>query len=364
MDDAPTPPAPTGDGTAALPPLEELLPSIKCERAWIKPEGPIMVTVTRPPNMPPLDLVLMSRTGTVLASAPIDAGRYDALAMLPAIHGLEKAAWLQLLSGGHPVGQPLVVTPLRTPPPCRTAESMRPDGRTRYTRIVGWGELPLDPTDPETQSTQPKWIAGDSVITSGFRVHPDRDAIMHTEFGEIRFAFAPDAAPATASNFIMLAEAGFYDGTVIHRVVPRDREGRPFVIQGGDPTTTGDGGPGYNLALEPSDLPHDFGVLSMARGDEPHSAGSQFFVALSREGTARLDGQYCAFGYAVNGRDAILRMADVPIADPRTGRPKEPPKVLRVELVPAPARVPGTDRRDLRLSREPPAPPPGQNPER
>jgi len=187
---------------------------------------------------------------------------------------------------------------------------------------------------------------------------------MHTEFGPIRFAFAPDAAPATVLNFITLAEAHFYDGTVVHRVVPLDREGRPFVVQGGDPTTTGDGGPGWNLALEPSDLPHDFGVLSMARGDEPHSAGSQYFIALSREGTARLDGQYCAFGYAIDGRDAILKMAEVPIEDPRVGRPKSPPVVRSVEFVPAPARIPGQDRRDRRLSREPPPPPPGQRPER
>ncbi|MBX3354639.1 MAG: peptidylprolyl isomerase [Phycisphaeraceae bacterium] len=352
-------PAPEGP-----PPLPELLPSMRSERTWVKPEGPIWIEVTRPPNTPPLDLVLMAPSGTVLASTPIDAGRYDALAMLPPIHALERAAWLQLLSGGHPTGTPLVVVPLRTPPPCRTVEAKRPDGVTRFTRIIGWGSEPLDPNDPAAAALRSSWIEGDSPITSGFRVYPDRDAIMRTEFGPILFAFAPDAAPATVWNFLTLVEAGFYDQTVMHRVVPRDREGRPFVVQGGDPTTTGDGGPGFNLALEPSDLPHDFGVLSMARGDEPHSAGSQFFIALSREGTARLDGQYCAFGYAVGGREPILRMSEVPIDDPRTGRPKDPPRVERIELVPAPARMPGVDRRDLRLPREPPPGPPPANPER
>jgi len=351
-------------GTPASTSTEELLPAMRTDRTWVKPEGPIWLQLTRPANTPPLDLVLISRSGTVLASAPIDAGRYDALKLLPPIHALERAAWLQLLSGGHPVGQPIVVVPLRTPPPCRTAEALRPDGQTRYTRIVGWGDAPLDPNDAVAHSTRSAWIDGDAPITSGFRVYPDRDAVMHTQFGPVRFAFAPDAAPATVWNFITLAEAGFYDETVMHRVVPLDREGRPFVVQGGDPTTTGDGGPGFNLALEPSDLPHDFGVLSMARGDEPHSAGSQYFIALSREGTARLDGQYCAFGYAVNGRDPILRLAEVPIADPRTGRPKDPPRIERIEFVPAPSRVPGQDRRDQRLSRDPPPPAPTQNPER
>jgi len=323
-----------------------------------------MIEVTRPPNTPALDLVLISRSGVVLGSAPIDAGRYDALSMLPAIHALEQAAWLQLLSSGHPVGQPIVVVPLRTAPPCRTVSATRPDGRTPYTRIAGWGDRLLDPSDTAAQAAKLTWIAGDAPVTSGFRVYLDRDAIMQTEFGPIRFAFAPDAAPSTVWNFLTLADAGFYNGTVMHRVVPLDREGRPFVVQGGDPTTTGDGGPGWNLALEPSDLPHDFGVLSMARGDEPHSAGSQYFIALSREGTARLDGQYCAFGYAIDGRTPVLRMAEVPIGDPSTGRPKDPPKVQSIELVPAPARSPGADRRDLRLSREPPPPPPDQNPER
>jgi cyclophilin family peptidyl-prolyl cis-trans isomerase len=175
------------------------------------------------------------------------------------------------------------------------------------------------------------------------------DAIVVTDAGSIRLAFAPDAAPATVRNFITLAEQGFYDNTIFHRIVPMNREGQPFVIQGGDPTGTGDGGPGWNLAMEPSDLPHDFGVVGMARGDEPHSAGSQFYIALSRAGTARLDGQYTAFAYAVAGADTIRAIADRPIADAATGRPGDPPKVLRVDIVPAPPRAPGADRRAQRV---------------
>lgn len=347
-------PAPTPAPESQRSPITELLPSIRTDRLWVKPEGPLTIDVSRPPNTPALDLVLISHAGVVLGSAPIDAGRYDAMKMIPSIHALERAAWLQLLANGHPVGQPIVVVPLRTPPPCRTVTAMRPDGRTPFTRIVGWGSTLLDAKDEAALAAMPKWIDGDAPVTSGFRVYPDRDAILNTEYGPIRVAFAPDAAPSTVWNFITLADADFYDGTVMHRVVPRDREGRPFVVQGGDPTSTGDGGPGWNLALEPSDLPHDFGVVSMARGDEPHSAGSQYFIALSREGTARLDGQYCAFGYAIDGRAPIMKMAEVPIEDPRTGRPKNPPVVTSIELVPAPARVPGADRRDLRLSRDAP----------
>lgn len=329
---------------------------MRSDRLWYPPDGPIWISISKPREMEPLELVLISRHGVVLGSTPIDSGRYDALAMIPQIHPIEQAAWLQLLAGGVPVGQPLVIAPLRTPPPCRTAVALRPDGVTRYTRIIGWGDRPLDPGDPEALAQSSTWIEGDAPITSGWRVWPDRDALLHTQEGTIRIAFAPDAAPATVWNFMSLAEEGFYDDTIFHRIVPLDREGRPFVIQGGDPSGTGDGGPGYNLALEPSNLPHDFGVISMARADEPHSAGSQFFICLSREGTARLDGQYCAFGYAVDGREAILKLAQAPIQDVRTGRPHRPPHLRSVELVPAPPRVPGEDRRDQRLSREPPPP--------
>jgi peptidyl-prolyl cis-trans isomerase B (cyclophilin B) len=121
-------------------------------------------------------------------------------------------------------------------------------------------------------------------------------------------------------------------------VVPLDRDGRPFVVQGGDPTGTGDGGPGWNLALEPSDLPHDRGVLGMARGDDPHSAGSQFYVSLSREGTARLDGQYCTFAVITDGWDTLDAIASGAIGDATTGRPAVPVRIERVEIVPAPPR--------------------------
>jgi peptidyl-prolyl cis-trans isomerase B (cyclophilin B) len=161
----------------------------------------------------------------------------------------------------------------------------------------------------------------------------------------------PDMAPATARNFVQLAAQGFYDGTIVHRVVPKGRGGRPFVIQGGDPTGTGDGGPGYDIMLEPSALPHDFGVVSMARNDWPDSAGSQWFVALTREETARLDGQYCAYGEAVEGTEAILAAERGEIADTETGRPKLPVTVTRAFAQPAKAWVPGSGRTEPRIAR-------------
>ena len=87
----------------------------------------------------------------------------------------------------------------------------------------------------------------------------------------------------------------------------------------------------------------------MARADEPHSAGSQFFFALGREGTARLDGQYCSFGYAVSGSRAVDSIAATPIADIAEGRPANIPVILTMQLVTAPARMPGVDRRQDRI---------------
>jgi len=121
----------------------------------------------------------------------------------------------------------------------------------------------------------------------------------------------------------------------VHRVVPRLPSGHPFVVQFGDPAGGGDGGPGCNIQLENSKLPHTFGVLSMARDDDPDTNGSQVFVCLSREGTARLDGKYTSFAEAVSGADVITQLAAVK-TDQRTQRPLEMPRVVSARLVPAP----------------------------
>jgi peptidyl-prolyl cis-trans isomerase B (cyclophilin B) len=262
---------------------------------------------------------------------------------------------VQVVADGEPVGTPLVIQPLIGRRPVRTVRDVRPDGTTGYTRIIGHGDTLLDPTREsdrlalEEMRNAPDWNPGEPVVTSGFRVYPDRDVVMETDFGEIRIDLAPEAAPNTAWNFRHLAEHGFYDDTLVHRVVHYDRTGRRFVIQGGDPSGTGDGGPGWDLPMEPSSLPHDLGVISMARADHPDSAGSQWFIALSREGTARLDGQYCAFGWATTGAEAIARIADIEIADVETGRPTHPPRVARMRLVPAEPLQPGISRESSRI---------------
>ena len=127
--------------------------------------------------------------------------------------------------------------------------------------------------------------------------------------GIITCELYPDIAPQSVYNFISLANAGFYDGLIFHRVIPG------FMIQGGCPDGNGMGGPGYSIKGEFSnngftnDLKHTPGVLSMARAMDPDSAGSQFFIM--HETSPHLDGSYAAFGKVINGLDVINTIADV-----------------------------------------------------
>jgi peptidyl-prolyl cis-trans isomerase B (cyclophilin B) len=322
-------------------------PSIAAERLFSPPLGPVEIRVTDLSDDAARQVVLMAADGTLITeSGPLDVGVINLLEVMPQIAELKQAAYLQYVVADQPIGSPLVIQPLINRPLVRTTEALRPDGTTKYTRIIGWGDELLEPGNEAHQKLKEGWTKGDPTPLSGFRVYAEEDAVLETSMGEIRVALRPDEAPNTVWNFMELVRNGFYDGTTFHRVVPVDRQGRPFVIQGGDPTGTGDGGPGWDLPLEPSRLRHDFGVISMARADAPDSAGSQFFFALSREGTARLDGQYCAFGCAVTGAEAIARIAAAPIADPEKGRPADPAVVVRARLEAAPARVVGKGRAD------------------
>ena len=125
------------------------------------------------------------------------------------------------------------------------------------------------------------------------------------DYGDIKIELYPDIAYNTVANFVSLTEDGFYDNNTIHRVQ------KGFVLQGGDPTATGNGGCGYTIkgefALNGVDngLSHTEGVISMARSDDYNSAGSQFFIVLSDNAKVSLDGKYAAFGKVIEGMDII-----------------------------------------------------------
>jgi peptidyl-prolyl cis-trans isomerase B (cyclophilin B) len=257
-----------------------------------------------------------------------------------------RACWLQMLVDDEPLGAALVLQPMLSRMVPITDIAPHPVSGQPHTRIIGW-EVETDGPPRREGET-----GGDTVARtfSGLRIYPERDVRIETSLGDIVIALRPDEAPNTAWNFRHLAEGGFYKGVVFHRIVPTTRDGAGFVIQAGDPSASGEGGPGWWLGLEPSALEHDFGVISMARADHPDSAGSQFFIGLSRQGTARLDGQYCAFGHAVAGAETIRAIAAVELADVARGRPLEPPVIRSMTLVPAPPRRPGHGRPDTRVA--------------
>ena len=144
--------------------------------------------------------------------------------------------------------------------------------------------------------------------------------------GVMKAELYPEIAPNTVNNFISLAQSGFYDGTIFHRVIPG------FMIQGGDPDGAGTGGPGYSIKGEfaqngvKNDLAHTRGVLSMARTMDPDSAGSQFFIMVAD--APHLDGGYAAFGKVIEGMDT----ADAIVSAKRdwNDRPKKEQKMKKV----------------------------------
>ncbi len=158
-------------------------------------------------------------------------------------------------------------------------------------------------------------------------------AVIKTTAGDMVIEFWPDVAPKTVQNFKDLANKGFYDGTAFHRVI------KGFMIQGGDPLTKdpskeamwGTGDPGYKIKAEFNDHSHVRGVISMARSNDPDSAGSQFFIC---HGDPKfLDHQYTGFGKLIKGDDVLEKIANAPTHPP--DRPNERQGIISIKIVPA-----------------------------
>ena len=149
------------------------------------------------------------------------------------------------------------------------------------------------------------------------------NATLHTNHGAIAIELFDDDAPKTVENFLKLARDGFYDGVVFHRIIP------DFMIQGGDPTGTGMGGPGYTFEDEFNDHKVERGALAMANAG-PNTNGSQFFV-VTAEATPWLDGKHTVFGRVTNGMEVVDTISGA--ATDANDKPREPILIERVELV-------------------------------
>ena len=147
-------------------------------------------------------------------------------------------------------------------------------------------------------------------------------ARMETTEGPIVLELYPKQAPHHVNSFVFLAKEGYYDGVIFHRVIPG------FMIQGGDPTGTGAGGPGYDLKAEFNDTKHVRGVLSAARSADPDSAGSQFFIM---HGTSpHLDGQYTAYGKVIEGIETVDKIVNAPTGP--QDRPRNPASIKSIKI--------------------------------
>lgn len=295
------------------------------DRTYYGIDREIPVTVAMPEGQAgETSIVLFNGRGDRVARADVLPGRVDLATFFPILWDQNEpiVLYAQLFveadgnegeqANGTPIGSPLVVQPLITPK--RAAASGNG---------IQWRES--------------------AATFSGLRIYVDKLLKLNTTEGEIVFRLRPDEAPNTVWHIRELARGGFYTDIEFHRVVPTHPTGKPFVIQVGDPTASGQGGPGVFIDLEQSDLEHRFGVLSMARAPDPDTNGSQFFVALSREATAMLDTRYTGFGEAVSGAEAIVAIEQTPLEDPtrppthpRAGRPAVAPRINTAEMIDAP----------------------------
>ena len=149
-----------------------------------------------------------------------------------------------------------------------------------------------------------------------------RQAVLHTSEGAIELELYPNEAPKTVENFRKLARDGFYEGVIFHRVIPN------FMIQGGDPTGTGTGGPGYEFEDEFNEHRVVRGALAMANAG-PNTNGSQFFI-VTAEATPWLDGKHTVFGKVTSGMDVVDRICQAERDE--NDRPASPVAIERVEL--------------------------------
>jgi peptidylprolyl isomerase len=177
-----------------------------------------------------------------------------------------------------------------------------------------------DATSSPATSPAPSPVAAPTPMTFAERpeitIDPDKKyfANVETTKGTIRIRLRPDIAIQTVNSFIFLAREGFYDGVTFHRVIP------DFMAQGGDPTGTGNGGPGYTLPAEFSDVPFERGTVGMARlAGDLDSGGSQFFIAYTDQ--PNLNGQYTVFGKVVEGMKVVDSLTPRDPANPATPKP-------------------------------------------
>lgn len=305
-------------------------------------------------------LLLDARSGRVLDRGEVHPGAetVDLSGMFAVLWTTRDRSALvaQLAIDGRPVGPGIILQPLVEPVRTRNALQAlveRAVEGERFDVVRDVASLPKDRRDRLAQQIERDDQSGEGDdgeggadvraaqgVLSGYRLHRDRQVVLETTLGAVVLRLRFDEAPNACGWFAWLVEGGYYDGTAFHRIVPRDRDGNPFIAQGGDPTWTGQGGAGMWIDYEPSALEHDLGVVSLARHpNDPNANSAQFFISLSREGCRRLDGRYVAFAEVIDGAEVLGLLLSTPVGprDPSVAgsprdRPLDPPVIERAFL--------------------------------
>ncbi len=257
----------------------------------------------------PLKALLLSPSGAIMASAPLDR-KQEALDLMALFSGKSnpmadlfdgRVRYVQLVAGETPVGTALVILPIRTP------------GRSSAGAV---------------------------------RVEPEQVGVFHTELGDITIRMDYEAAPNTCQTIARLIGDGFYKDTTFHRIVPG------YLVQAGDPTGTSTGSPGFSIRFEPSDKRHTRGTVGLARYQDPNSGSSQFYICLGGEQLSSMDGKFTAFADVLTGIGVVEKIAagqiktKLPVGG---GAPVTPVAIKSTELVLAPPRlIDPTAKPDLR----------------
>lgn len=201
--------------------------------------------------------------------------------------------------------------------------------------VLGWipgvGPGAASPTPTAAAGSPPAVAPPDATPLADPPSEPAGDGTqvtIETELGNVVIEMFTDSSPVAAQNFINLAEAGYYDGVVFHRIIPG------FVVQGGDPEGTGGGGPGYTIPDEPVVGEYERGIVAMARTPAPDSQGSQFFVVLDDSVRERLpkSGGYAIFGRVVEGMEVVDQIAAGPAGGPQGDTALEPVEMTEVTV--------------------------------
>lgn len=290
---------------------------------------PVMMRLSLPSGMAPGSAAVElwdPKSARMVASARIEqsgSGDIDLASIVPDFwsEAAKGVSYARVKAGDRELGPAITLQPMVTP---------------MYAPRADRSGSPMFSTGKERE-----------VTFSGVRAYVDQDVEFTTTMGTFRVRLLPEVAPNTCWNFRQLVDGGMYTDVIVHGVVSLAGRREPDIVQTGDPTGTGRGGPGYSIDLEPSTLPHDFGVVSSARFSDVNSGGSQFMICLNREGTAYMDGRYTAFGVVLDwaapdggkdGGEVIRAIAATPVGP--DNRPKDPPVIRSARLVDAVGRVP------------------------